>query len=813
MRPGIEMSQRSLSEEEAYADDLTWREQEVLILLAERLTNREIADRLHLAESTVKDYVGRILSKLYVKNRREAVKRAKALGLLERRRKSVARPPINLPAEPTPFVGRRDELAEIGRCLAETRLLTLTGPGGIGKTRLALKAAVGTADDFNDGIFFVSLAPIRSAEYIVQTIAEAVKFPVATHEDPQYQLLRYLQRRQLLLVMDNFEHLLEGVGIASEILRSAPRVKILATSRERLNLQSETILNVGGMAFPDQAGSKDALSYDAIALFVQSANKVRPGFDPSPGELEQIANICQIVQGMPLAIELAAAWLHILNVNEIAEELEKGLDILATEARDAPERHRSIRAVFDHSWSLLSQTEQEIFMQLSVFRGGFAREAAQQVAGASLQLLAGLVNKSFLSHDPDFDRLEVHELLRQYAQERIEETPEANAGAQEAHAAYYAEFMRRRGQHLKDNRQMSALAEIEADIENVRAAWRTYLLQGNVQQMWKFINGLWQVYWIRGWYRAGMELFAEAARVLQGEKDQDSAALRAAAMSYQSFFMAWLGLSNPGYELAQEGMEVLQQLNRREALVIACDSLILHAYFLGRHTEALKATKLMLRTATETDDPWLLAFTLFAASMDALIREDYSEAKQLARTNLNLNQEIGDVIGSTLPLTVLGHAALANDEHEEARGFYLRCLKISEETDFHWGMQTTSKYLGKVAISMGKIAEAEDYLLQCLRITNEIGFVRDIINLFYEFARLRVAQDHPEQAVELLALVLQHPASYQARLLEGRIRDSAKDLLTKLEDELSKETYTAALERGQELEVGGVVAELLGSKH
>jgi predicted ATPase/DNA-binding CsgD family transcriptional regulator len=813
MKPGSEMNQRGLSGEEMYADDLTWREQEVLILLAERLTNREIAKRLHLAESTVKDYVGRILGKLYAKNRREAVERAKDLGLLDLRRKSGGRPPTNLPAEPTPFVGRRDELAEIKRCLVETRLLTLTGPGGIGKTRLALKAAAVAADDFEDGIFFVSLAPIRLAEHIVQTIAEAVKFPVATHEDPQYQLLRHLQRRQLLLVMDNFEHLLEGVGIASEILRSAPGVKILTTSRERLNLRSETILNVGGMSFPDQVSSEDTLSYDAVALFVQSANRVRPGFDPFPDELEQIANICQIVQGMPLAIELAAAWLHILNVGEIAEELERGLDILAGDVRDAPERHRSIRAVFDHSWSLLSQTEQEIFMRLSVFRGGFTREAAQQVAGASLQLLAGLVNKSFLSRDPDSGRLEVHELVRQYAQERLGETPEASVGAQEAHAAYYAEFMRRRGQHLKDNRQMSALTEIDADIENVRAAWRTYLLQGNAQQMWKFINGLWQVYWIRGWYHAGMELFAEAAKVLKGEKDQGSAALRAAAMSYQAFFMAWLGLSNPGYELAREGMEMLQQLNQREALVIACDSLILNAYFLGRHTEIFKATKLMLKTATETDDPWLLAFTLFAASMDALIREDYAEARQLARTNLNLSEEIGDVIGSTLPLIVLGHAALASDEHEEASGFYLRCLNISEETDFNYGMQTASKYLGKVAISMGKIAEAENHLLQCLRITNEIGFVRDIINLFYEFARLRVAQNHTEQAVELLALALQHPASYQARLLEGRIRDSAEDLLTKLEDELSREAYAAALERGQEMGVDGVVAELLGPKH
>jgi len=416
----------NFSGEEVYADDLTWREQDVLILLAERLTNREIADRLHLAESTVKDYVGKILSKLYVKNRREAVEQAEALGLLDHSRITGDRPATNLPAEPTQFVGRRDELAEIRRHLVETRLLTLTGPGGIGKTRLALKAAEEAADDFEDGCTFVSFAPIRSVEHIIQTIAEAVKFPIATHEDPQHQLLRYLQKRQLLLVMDNFEHLLDGAGIVSEILQAAPTVKILATSREKLNLQSETNIIVGGMGLPGQVRSEDTEKNDAITLFVQSGSKVRPGFDPSPDELGKIENICHIVQGMPLAIELAAAWLHILNVDEIAEELEKGLDILTTEVRDAPERHRSIRAVFDHSWSLLQQTEREIFMHLSVFRGGFTREAAQQVAGASLQLLTGLVNKSFLSHDPNSDRLEIHELLRQCAQERLEKIPETS---------------------------------------------------------------------------------------------------------------------------------------------------------------------------------------------------------------------------------------------------------------------------------------------------------------------------------------------------------------------------------------------------
>ena len=771
------MNSRSFSKGKACADSLTWREQDVLMLLAERLTNHEIADRLHLAESTVKDYVGSIISKLYVKNRREAVERAKAMGLLDSERKTAEKPPTSLPIERTPFIGRRDELMKIMQYLGETRLLTLVGPGGIGKTRLAVKAAEGTANDFKNGVFFVALAPIHKPEHILQKIAEALKFPLTTHEEPQLQLLRYLRKRQLLLVMDNFEHLLDGIGIISEILQEAPAVKILATSRERLNLQSETILSVGGMSFPDQAGLKDTLAYDSINLFMQRANKVRPGFTPTADELEQIADICQMVEGMPLAIELAAAWLHILNVDEIASELEKSLDILSTEMHDAPHRHRSIRTVFDHTWSMLDEIEQDIFIRLSVFRGGFTRDAARQVAGASLQHLMGLVNKSLLNHDPDCGRLEVHELLRQYAHQRLEQMPAASLSTHEAHAAYFAAFMQQKWAYLKCNRQMTALAEIETDIENVRAAWRYGLDHRNTPQLWKFIKGLWHVYWIRSWNHAGAALFAEAARVSQGIEDDEMIALRALAMAYQSYFMAFLGIPEQGYQLAVESVSILKQGSHPDALWFAYDSLALNAYFLNRLTEQINATNKLVEIAAEINDPWLTAFMLFAPSMVALRMEDYAKARRLAEENLNLYEEIGDVIGSTMPLIILGHIALAQEEYGNAKEFYLRCLKISRRTGFNYSTQTASKYLGKVTLLMGKYVESENYLIACLTLTREVGFVRDIINLLYEIARLMVVQGNSERAAELLAFVIQHPTSSQIRWLEGRIRDSAQDLL------------------------------------
>jgi tetratricopeptide (TPR) repeat protein len=519
-----------------------------------------------------------------------------------------------------------------------------------------------------------------------------------------------------------------------------------------------------------------------------------------------------MVEGMPLAIELAAAWLHILNVEEIAEELAKGLDILATEARDAPERHRSIRTVFDHSWSLLEPLDQDIFMHLSVFRGGFTREAAQEVAGATLQQLAGLVNKSFLSHIPDSGRLEVHELLRQYAQEKLEESPEAMASAQEAHGAYFAGFMQQRREDLKGHRQMPALAEIEADIENVRAAWRYYLEHKNAAQLWRFIYGLWHVHWIRWWNYPGMALFAETVRALEGEEDKDILPLRALAMALQSYFMAWTGLTEDGYKLAQDSAEILRGLDQPQALVFALDSLSINAYFIHLYKEEMRALKEMVAIAKGMDDKWLIAFTLFGLCMGHLVMGDFSEARRLAEIDLKLYEEIGNVIESSTPLIVLGHTALALGELEEARGHYLRCLKISQETGFHYAIQTATKYLAKVSISMGKIAEAQEYLKESLRITKEIGFVRDIINLCYEYARLYATQGKIEQAVELLALVIQHPTSVLYRMLEGRMRNSAKDLLAKIEGELSQEAFTEAVHRGQSLEIDAVVADLMAKK-
>jgi len=799
------MGVHSQNEGRFHIDDLTWRERDILNLLAERLSNREIAEQLFLAETSVKDYVGRIIKKLYVKNRREAVERAKELGLLGQDRENfVSARRTNLPFSATPFIGRTGELDEIKHRLETTRLLTLMGPGGMGKTRLALKAAEDTAKDFRDGSYFVSLAPVRSIDKIFQAIAAAVNFPLPTHEDPKHQLLRYLQKKSLLLVMDNFEHLMDGVGILSEILQNTSGVKVLATSRERLNLKSETALNIAGM----REGNNDA-----VALFLQSGAKAQPGFEPSTAELALIENICRVVGGMPLAIELAASWLHVLNVNDINKELQKGLDILETEVRDTPERHRSIRAIFDQSWSLLDQNEQEIFMRLSIFRGGFTREAAGQVAGASLRQVAGLVNKSILRHDPDSGRLEVHEVLRQYAQEKLDSTTHASDLTKETFAAYYADFMREKWRQLRGSNQIPALREIEVDIENVRAAWRYYLGEQNAVQLKKFIHGFWFVYWVRGWVHGAIDLFADCASALaSAEIDPDIQAVRALAMAHQGLFISYAGFADDGYELITESIDILTQLDYPLGLAFAYNGLALAAYYLDRPAEESDAAQKLLKIAESLDDPWLLAYGLWYASFTESRMGNYDEARRLADASWKISEEINNSFGLVWSFATLGQRAIHNGDYTEAKKYYLRSLQLTRKLNYIWFSSNALKYLGEIALLTHDTAEAQEYLMQSLKIAYDLGLKRDIANNLYNFANLRTAQNRLEEGVELVSLLLQQPASHLVRLGGGSIGDRAKALLTDVERKLPKEKYEEALKRGELLKLDEVVVDLLDLK-
>jgi predicted ATPase/DNA-binding XRE family transcriptional regulator len=434
-------------------------------------------------------------------------------------------PAERLPPLPGPLIGRERELAELATLLADStcRLVTLTGPGGIGKTCLAIQAAADGGARFAGGAVFVALAPVRSAALLAPAIADALALPLHGQREPHEQVLDALRGSAALLVLDNFEHLLAGTPLVAALLTHAPALKIIATSRERLRLREEWVVAVEGLAVPEEGAAVDAAASDAVRLFIQRARQAQAGFAPGPAEWPHVARICRLVGGMPLGIELAAAWVPVLPCAEIAREIARGLDILATAPRDAPGRHGSMRAAFDHSWRLLPARQRAAFRQLAVFQGGFDRAAAEAVAGANLATLSALVGKSFLRRTTT-GRYAIHELLRQYGADRLDADPEEARLARGRHCAYFVAFLARREGRLRGGEQEEALADIDEELENVRMAWHEAVGRRDAALVARATEGLWLYHTGRGRVWEGEATFASAVAALEGEPGAADAA-------------------------------------------------------------------------------------------------------------------------------------------------------------------------------------------------------------------------------------------------------------------------------------------------
>ena len=273
-------------------------------------------------------------------------------------------------------------------------------------------------DHFPQGVYWTPLAAVSSPDTLAASIANSLQFSFYDHDDPEGQLASYLREKQLLLVLDNFEHLTPGARLLASLLQNAPLVKLLVTSRERLNIHGEAVVELRGINYPKSEAMDKLESYAAIQLFVQSARNVQPDFRMTEDNRLYVAAICQVLEGLPLGIELASSWVRILSCKEILEEIESNMDFLTSTMQDLPERHRSLRAVFEHSWNLLTLEEQQVLSSLSALRGSFTRQAASEIAQASLANLISLLDKSLL-YKASEGRYMMHEVLHEYAREKL----------------------------------------------------------------------------------------------------------------------------------------------------------------------------------------------------------------------------------------------------------------------------------------------------------------------------------------------------------------------------------------------------------
>jgi len=680
----------------------------------------------------------------------------------------------NLPVLLVPLIGRETELAETGRCLQDPvcRLLTLVGPGGIGKTHLALEAAASQLDRFAHGVYLVPLLPLASIEDIVPTIAQAVGLIFRQGAEPRQQLLDHLRGRQVLLLLDGFEYLLDDTGcperrreragsgsavrLVTEILEAAPEVKIMVTSRSRLQVHGEHVLTIGGLDLPSQRAPTDAADSGAVQLFQSGMRRIRPNLKLTPSDLSAIARICHLVAGVPLGILLATAWIETLTPAAIADEIARGFDFLKSDGSDllaagtlGGERQSSLRAVFLHSWRLLTAQEQEAYQKLSVFCHDFTYEAARQVAGVTLSDLKTLVDKSMLQPKRTA-RYAMHGLLRYYAAEKLAQAPELERAIRDRHAAYYATLLHGCTEHLRGPRRRTALRQIGQAFDNTRTAWDWAVERVHAEWLGQAVDGLGRFFEWHGRYAEGEVACQAAAKALETLDTEREVQVRAWVLAWQSLFAERLGHLDVAEGTARQSLAVLEgpslaELDTRPIRAFALQQ----AARAALHTDlgqARQLGELSLDLYQVLGEQWETAGVLDELGWTASLSGDYGSARCFYEQSLKLHQGLGDPRGVAFALGALGYTLFHHGQFAEAERLVRQSIASRKEIA-DWAQAAEDLFvLGLTLVWLGKLAEAHSLLEESIASYNAMGALAEVARLYAVLSQIKALQGSYEQA-------------------------------------------------------------------
>ena len=690
----------------------------------------------------------------------------------------------NPAAESDALIGRESELDELAKLLERPscRLVTLTGPGGIGKTRLALQAAADQDGAFPHGVYCVPLSGLDSGEYLESAIAEALGISFSGGEDMRQQLIRCLAPQEMLLVLDNFEHLLyspippshgaqrasgvektvrDGTGshgpvreidggpldVIVEILQKCPGVVLLVTSRERLKLQAEWVFDLHGLDYPDQGNTDDYTRYSAVQLFTLHACKVQRQFSLTDTEAPVVARICQLVEGMPLAIELAASAVRQRSCAMIAAEIESDLQTLVSTNHDIPERHRSVWAAFEHSWRLLSLEEQQSLGRLSVFHGGFDEEAAAQVARSPSRVFSTLMDKSLLRFDGS-ERYGMHELVQHFAHAKLVKAGELES-TKNAHLRYFLGLAEEAEPSLYATQQRHWLKRLEEDHDNLRAALKWSLEIGDVECSARLGGALSRYWGLRGYLDEGRQRLEEVIALLG--TGYDGAGIQAKVFNGAGM-LAW---RQSEYSKAAEYMEKSLAL-ARQTEDQAATSRILQALATiesahGNYTRATAILEEILALDRENGNRENLAYDLGSLADIDFQQGNYGRAQAFYEESLALHRERGDKNSIAICLHNLGEICHQIGDDAQSLELTEEAAALFRELGVKQGLAVSLGNLGELKLRAGDPEQGQRLYREALSLQQELGAKGDILSILLIFAAFALQAGKPAQSIRLYA--------------------------------------------------------------
>lgn len=730
----------------------------------------------------------------------------------------------DLPLQPTPFVGRDRELADVAERLRDPtcRLLTIVGPGGIGKTRLALHAATEQQAHFADGVCFVDLVPVASADLLASAIAASLRLTLHGPEDPRRQLIDCLRERRMLLVLDNFELLLDGAGLLVDLLAHAPRLKLLVTSRERLNVREEWLLPIEGLSYPAGQEAGDIDRHSAIRLFMQSAQRTQPAFSLSSNPAA-VSAICRRVEGMPLALELAASWLRALAPDDIVAQIDRGIDFLALSPRNQPQRHASMRAVFDGSWVMLSEEEKAVLTRLAVFRGGFDQAAAAHVAGASLLTIAALIDKSLVRTTTP-GRYDLHELLRQYSAEKLAESGETSVVARR-HLAFFVNLAMQAEADIYGPKQIEWFDRLEIERGNLHAALQCALDQAAHEsglQLAAALGWFWQLrahlheggQWFEKLLNAGGDVpdrirawalhraseietqLNNSARAQQlGEE-----ALALARVSGDKWNTAWalaaIGLWGKHGAMRiqpfEEALGLFRELEDGWGISHALRRLSLFLEHVGESARAARAAAEALSLARAAQDAGATAWSLYALGFSRWRHDNNgSAAMALLEESLPLFRATRDVAGLAIALDFLGALSFIHGDGARADSCFEENLNLSLERHWSPSLAVANSLAGGVVAAWQRFERASAIqLLARLDAHRDEDPAGPVVFLLGSVLQdIRLQRDDPCHAGDIVigrAMTVQQAAAVALRSLQSGRMPSHAAANSGLSEPLSK---------------------------